>query len=131
MIQIAIDKWSAWPTWAKWASGIGTVVLIEAVMVASGERNFFAGLVEHSVAVVLRYGMIALAFGGAYWVGTRIAKRSSNWLGWVAGIVFCLAVIWFGMDIITSLPGVGWRVTAMMNSDCYTDWDGRSNPSVC
>ncbi len=131
MLQTAVNKWSAWPTWAKWASVIGAIVLIEAVGVASQERDFAAALVQHTIAVVLRYGMIVLAFGGGWWVGTRIAKRSNNGLGWVAGIVFAVAVIWFGLDAIAALPGVGWRVTAMMDSGCYTDWDGRSNPSVC
>ena len=131
MIQTAIDKWSAWPTWARWASGIGALVLIEAVMVASQERDFFAGLVEHSFALVLRYGVLAAAFGGGVWVGMQIGKRSRQWIGWVAGVVVFFGISFVGYAVTTSLPGVGWRITAMMNSDCYVDWDGRANPTVC
>ena len=131
MIQTAVDRWSAWPTWAKWASAIAAIGLLEAVGIASQERDFFAALIQHTLAVVLRYGMLALAIGGGWWVGTKVAKRSKTWLGWVAGIAFGLAVVWFGMDAIGALPGVGWRITAMNSSGCYVDWDGRSNPSTC
>lgn len=130
MIQTAIDKWSAWPTWAKWTSGIGAVVLVEAVMVASGERDFAAALVQHIAALILRYGMIALAIGGGWWVGVKVAKRWKPWIGWVAGIAFGLAVVWFGIDAIAAIPGVGDRVMAM-GGGCSVEWDGRSNPTVC
>lgn len=131
MISRAIDSWSAWPVWAKWTSGIGAVVLIEAVSVASQERNFVAGLIEHAFALVLRYGVLVLAVGGGIWIGMQIAKRSKTWLGVLAGIALFLLVGVVGMQVVTSIPGVGWRVTAMVNSDCYTDYDGRSNPTVC
>lgn len=131
MIQTAIDKWSALPVWAKWGTGIGAIVLIEAVGVASQERNFAAGLVEHTVALVLRYGLMALGFGGGIWLGAQVARRSKPWLGWVAGAAFAFVVLGVGMNTITSIPGIGWRVTAMMGSDCYVDWDGRSNPRGC
>ncbi len=131
MFQSAIDRWSAWPTWAKWASGIGGVVLIEAIGVASQERNFGAALIQHSFALVLRYGVLAAAISGGVWAGMQIGKRSRQWVGWVAGIVLFFAIAFVGYDIARSIPGIGWRITAMMDSDCYVDWDGRSNPTVC
>ena len=130
MISRTIDTWNAWPVWAKWTSGIGAVVLIEAVSVASRERNFLAALVEHSVALVLRYGILAAAVGGAVWIGAKIHKRTP-WAGWVVGIGLFFLIGVGGMSVATSLPGVGWRVAAMADSDCRTEWDGRSNPTVC
>jgi hypothetical protein len=131
MISRAIDTWSAWPVWAKWTSGIGAVVLIEAVSVASQERNFLAGLIEHAAALVLRYGTLALAVGGGIWIGMQIAKRSKTWIGVVGGIGTFLVLGVVGLQIVTGIPGVGWRITAMSSGDCYVDWDGRSNPTVC
>ncbi len=75
MISRVVDTWNGWLLWAKWTSGIGAVVLIEAVSVASRERNFLAGMLEHSVALVLRYGGLALALGGAIWIGIKLARR--------------------------------------------------------
>lgn len=131
MISRAIDTWNDWPIWAKWTSGIGAVVLIEAVSVASRERNFAAGLIEHAFALVLRYGILAAAVGGGIWIGTMLAKRLGNWVGVVAGIAVFLVVGVGALGWATSLPGVGWRIAAMSSTDCYTDWDGRSNATVC
>lgn len=131
MIQTAIDKWSTLPTWAKWTIGISVVVLIDAVSVARHERDFFAGLAEHSVAIVLRYGTLAITIAAGVWVGMQVAKRSKAWLGWVAGIGAAVAVGLVTMSATAAIPGVGWRIEAMNNSDCYVDWDGRSNPTVC
>lgn len=104
MISRAIDTWSAWPTWAKWTSGIGVVVLIDAATTAAGERNFFAGLVEHSAAIVLRYGVMALAIGGAIWLGMLVGKRSKAWLGVVAGIAWFAMVSLVALDLVKTLP---------------------------
>jgi hypothetical protein len=131
MISRAIDKWNGWPIWAKWASGIAAVVLFEAVSVASQERNFAAALIEHSAALVLRYGILALAIGGGIWIGMKIAKRSRQWVGWVAGIMVFAIVTIVCYDITEGIPGVGWRMSAMLDNDCVVEWDGRSNATVC
>ena len=131
MISRAVETWSGWPTWVKWTSGLGAVVLLEAVSVASGERDFLTGMVEHSAALVLRYGVLALAVGAGWWVGLKIAERTKTWIGVVSGITLFLLIGGLGLPMVTSIPGVGWRVAAMSSGDCYTDWDGRSNPTVC
>ena len=111
MIQTAIDKWSAWPTWARWASGIGALVLIEAVMVASQERDFFAGLVEHSFALVLRYGVLAAAFGD---VGIALGLRVCLRGGGLALGLCCLACFsCFCLTLLGSRGALGGRLLAL------------------
>ena len=131
MISRAIETWSGWPTWAKWASGIGAVVFIDAAIVASGERNFIAAFAEQATAIVLRCGLLALTIAGGVWVGIQVAKRTQSWMGWVAGIAVAIVVSLVGSTLAEQIPGVSWRLKAMADTSCHTDWDGRSNPTAC
>jgi hypothetical protein len=63
----------------------------------------------------------------------KIADRSDRaWLGWISGFII-FGVVSVGLEsAFEGLPGVGWRLREMVSSsDCYVDWDGRSNPTVC
>lgn len=131
MISRIVDSWTGWPTWAKWASGIAAVVVAQAAITASGERDFLTGFIENIAAIVLRYGVVVGGIALAIWLGIKIAKRTRPSIGWVAGIIIVLVVLRLGSDITRSIPGVGWRVDAMKNDPCHVDWDGRSNPTVC
>ncbi|CAD7044677.1 hypothetical protein REJC140_03852 [Pseudorhizobium endolithicum] len=99
---------------------------------AWGERDFVSGFFEAFIAVILQWGGIAASFGGAFWAGTSVFRRTErHLLAWPAGILIFAAVALSFQEIGASIPGVGWRLEAMQDSSCYTDWDGRSNPTVC
>ena len=131
MISRAIETWSGWPTWAKWTSGLGAVVVPQAAFSAAGESDFVSGFGQEIVATVLRYGLMVVGVGVGIWMGMQVAKRTRTWFGWTAGLIVFSAVMVFGTNIAEALPGVGWRIKAMNDNTCHTDWDGRSNPTVC
>ena len=128
----AISTWMALPLWAKWATAIFGLIFLDSVRSAWGERNFVGGVAESFVAYVLFYGIPIGCIAAGIWIGTNVADRSGKqWLGWFVGVAaaFCVGI---GLQIVVSdIPGVSWRLKAINNSDCYTDWDGRSNPVVC
>jgi len=131
MISRTMETWSGWPTWAKWTSGISLAVVVSAASNAAGERDFVAGFINEIVAIVLHYGIWAGGIALGIWAGMRIGKRTRPWIGWVVGIGIGL----FGAALVSGaaqdMPGVGWRMKFMADSSCYTDWDGRANPTVC
>ena len=65
---------------------------------------------------------------GAMWISAflcwlRYSETSSK--RWIAATVACILA---GIIVNQSLPTTG---TFHANADCYIDWDGRSNPTVC
>lgn len=44
------------------------------------------------------------------------------------GLIAAAAVL---ATIASQLPTYGWSSGSSGGGDCYTDWDGRSNPTVC
>ena len=126
------DRWRELPTWAKWAVGISAILLIDSFRLAWGERRFVAALAESFVANALYWGLILGGLAGAIWLGMYVAGRSSkHWLGWVAGVGAYVGAVFVLLPAFSGIPGIGWRFNLIMNSDCYVDWDGRSNPTVC
>ncbi len=127
-----IATWERLPLWAKWVCGISGLFIVTSVWPALHERHFLSSFIEIFIANVLHWGLVIGSFADAIWGGLRVANMTGRgWLGWVAGLVI-FGVIGVGIGAsLRKLPGVGWRLDAMSNSDCYTDWDGRSNPTVC
>ncbi len=118
MFSSAADIWMRLPLWTNWS--------------AWGERDFIDGIAQTFVARVFYYGAMAASLAAGIWSGMATAARSGrNWHGWIVGVA--IAVVIYGVidRAGQALPGVDWRIKAMQNSDCYTDWDGRSNPVVC
>ncbi len=96
------------------------------------ERDFVSGFFQSYLAIVLYYAGFLCATAAGIWVGVRAVERSRrNWLGWGAGLVCAVVVYAFFEGVIDEMPGVKWRVDAMRDSNCHTDWDGRTNPVVC
>lgn len=126
------STWDRYPNWVRWPVVVTLALVAYSLLNALGERDVVAGAVQIFAATVLRYGMIAIAIGAGYFVGRLIYKRFGNALAALGfGMLIGLTIAAFGSGALRSLPGVGWRIEAMDNSDCYVDWDGRSNPTVC
>ncbi|TNM65070.1 hypothetical protein [Aliirhizobium smilacinae] len=125
-------RWLRLPLWGKWVSGLAVVFLWSSIGPALNERHFLPALFQNFVALSLHWGLIALAFGGAIWAGLKVAaKTGKSWLGWVVGLVVVVVIAGPVTGLFEGLPGVGKRLSDLGNSDCYTEWDGRSNPVVC
>lgn len=121
-----------WPLWARWASAIGLIVALDAARMAWPERDFIAGFAAAFTAILFKWGAPICAIAAGVWTGVRAADRTnSTAVGWGIGIVVCVVVGGTLFQVADQLPGVGWRLDAMMNDNCYTDWDGRANPVVC
>ncbi|MCA0279074.1 MAG: hypothetical protein LCH86_24020 [Proteobacteria bacterium] len=132
MLVRLFDRWSEWPIWARLTSGIGTMVLLNSVRTAWGERDFLAGVAETFVAYLLHSGGPIAAMAAGTWIGIKMAKASSkDWLGWMIGIV-TFAVLCLGLAMLTDdIPGISWRMKAMGSGDCHTVLDGSFNSLVC
>jgi len=132
MADWLVDRWNELPTWAKWTVGVGVILTLDAIRMAWGERRFVAALAESFVANLLYWGLVAGGLAAAIWIGVRVAITShKSWLGWVVGVVTYLGSGFILLPIFQQIPGVGWRFESLFSSDCYVDWDGRSNPTVC
>lgn len=130
MLEKITGWWWGLPTWGKWVSAVCGVFAVSSIGPAFREGDALA-FVENFLALIFHYGIIIGSFTLAIWAGVRAAEHyGRNWTGWLIGL--CIMV--FSAMALTTferLPGVGWRMKAMSNSDCYVDWDGRSNPTVC
>ena len=132
MFERAYSAWEAWPLWARMASGVMALFVADSVITAWGTRDFIGNLIEAFFAQILYWGGPLLSIAAGVLVGRWIqAKSRSAGVAWGSGIV--TAFVLFGMIElgVREIPGVGWRIEAMRDSNCYTDWDGRSNPTVC
>ncbi|MBD9558444.1 hypothetical protein [Ensifer sp. ENS03] len=130
MIDNLVSAWLRLPVWGRWLTGVATVFAVSSIGPAIRERDILA-FIENFLALTFHYGIVIAGFVCSIWGGLKVAERSErNWLGWLAGLLIFIA---FAMVLGTfqRLPGIGWRMEAMGNSDCYIDWDGRSNPTVC
>lgn len=132
MFDMMKARWLRLPLWGKWVSGLAVVFLWSSIGPALNERHFLPALFQNFVALSLHWGLIALAFGSAIWAGLKVAaKTGKNWLGWVTGLFILIIVAGPVSGFFEGLPGVGKKLSALGSSDCYTEWDGRSNPVVC
>ncbi len=122
--------WWNLPTWGKWTTAICGIFALSSLGPAFHEGDPLA-FIENFLALIFRYGTMFGSFAVAVWSGIRIAEHTGrSWLGWVVGICV-IALSATVMGTFERLPGIGGRMKAMSNSDCYTDWDGRTNPTVC
>ncbi|EJG0913780.1 hypothetical protein C4G68_RS22685 [Vibrio parahaemolyticus] len=112
-----IDKLVNAPNWVKYLVGFVVFCLLDGVSQAWGEKNYFSGVVEASLAVALFWGIALATFGMAVYGGTKVASRSSsNFWSWIVGLViFTLFAVVSGL-VIAEIPGVGWRYKALMGS---------------
>ena len=132
MIDTMVALWSRLPLWGKWASGIFALFFLNSIGPAFHERHFLPAFLGNFAALTLHWGLIALGFGGAVWLGMKIAtKTGKTWLGWVTGLAFLMLIAGPITFFFQGLPGVGKRLSALSDTDCYVDWDGRTNPTVC
>lgn len=132
MVDRLFSSWLNWPLWARWASVVGVLGALDAMRMAWPERDFLTGFAQSLVAIAFKYGAPVLSIAAGWWLGAKVARRSNvNWLGWVAGVSIAIGVAFTLYSLAESFPGVKWRLDAMDSDNCYTDWDGRTNPVVC
>ena len=126
-----LDLWLRWPIAARWTSGIGILWVVLAAFPALRASHPAAAFGENFVALGIHYGLMAAGLAIGVWAGRWVAERTGKaWLGWTIGIAV------FGVVSLAQFPlgdffGVSSRLDEMFNSDCYVDWDGRSNPTAC
>lgn len=123
--------WRPLPSWAKWVVGVAGVILLDAVTSSVGDRRFVASVAENFVAKILYYGVPLGSVALGVLAGMRIHTRYSNSIAWIGGISVAFATSFVLFALTSDIPGVSWRLQRMQNSDCYVDWDGRSNSTVC
>lgn len=130
MFEQIKDWWWGLPTWGKWVTAICGVFAVSSIGPAFQEGDPVV-FIENFLALTFRYGIMFGSFALAIWAGIRVAQHyGRSWAGWLVGICIMIMSVTV-MGTFERLPGIGWRMKAMSNSDCYTDWDGRSNPVVC
>jgi MFS family permease len=131
MLTRWFDLWLKWPLSARWISGILVVWIVSALPQALRERRPAAAFGENLVALGIYYGFAAGSIALSIWVGPKIAERTGqSWLAWVAGIGMFVAAV-FAQRPVGEFFGVSEQLEELANPECYTDWDGRSNPTVC
>lgn len=125
------DAWMNWPLAARWISGIGALWIVSALLPAVRERNPAAAFGENFVALGLHYGLMFGSIAMGIWLGPKIIDRTGKaWIAWAFGVgLFVTGVLAQGP--LGEFFGVSDQLDSLMNPDCYIDWDGRSNPTVC
>lgn len=112
----------------KHRSGFGMIAVLAggAVLVGTltgmdwSASRLVAEFAESLVANVLYLGVMVASVAGGYLVGTGVASVTrSRILGWILGIVAFLAVGGAVIWLVGQIPGVGWRVDKMLESDSY------------
>jgi MFS family permease len=125
------DAWLNWPASARWTSGVCLIWILSALLPSFRERNPAGAFGENLLALGLYYGLM---FGGialGICIGAKIADRTGQaWLAWVVGVGLFVAAV-FLRQPLGEFFGVSERLESLMNPDCYIEWDGRSNSSVC
>lgn len=131
MLARAFETWSRWPPAGRWISGISAFWIVSALLPAFKEQNPAAAFGENFVALGLYYGLMFGSIALGLWLGPIIIDRSGkHWMAWVVG----LGLFFMGMVVQQPLGkffGVSSQLDGLLNPDCYVDWDGRSNPTVC
>jgi len=126
-----IEAWAQWPLSARWISGVGMFWTVSALYLAIGERNPAAAFGESFVALGLHYGLMFGPIALGIWLGPKITNHTGkSWIAWSVGIGLVMAGF-FLRDLMGGYFGVSDKLDGLLNSGCYTDWDGRSNPTVC
>jgi len=73
------------------------------------------------------FGSIALGI----WLGPKITERTGKaWLAWAVGIGLLVTGA-VAQGPLGEFFGVSDRLEGLIDPECYTDWDRRSNPIVC
>ncbi|MGF7162362.1 hypothetical protein FHS85_004016 [Rhodoligotrophos appendicifer] len=130
--MLRLITWIENPSCIKAVTVISILFLFDAIRAAWGERHFVAGVAEALVASVLHYGLPLVAVGCGICVGLVIAGRfKTKWLHWIGGIIAALGVFAGLSSVTDNIEGVSWRMKELRDGRCYTDWDGRSNPTLC
>lgn len=125
------EAWLRWPLAARWISGIGALWFVSALLPALKSSRPAAAFGEYFVALGIHYGLMAGGAALGIWLGPKITERTGKiWLAWTVGVAIFL------VGMLAQVPlgkffGVSARLDEMFDSDCYVDWDGRSNPTVC
>ena len=125
------NTWLSWSIAVRWISGIGLFWVVSAILPAFRERNPAAAFGENFVALGLHYGLMLGSIAVGIWLGPKIVERTGKtWIAWVFGIgLFVAAVII--REPLGNFFGVSDKLDVLLNPDCYIDWDGRSNSTVC
>jgi hypothetical protein len=127
----ALDAWLRWPVAPRWLSGIGAVWFLSALLPAFSERDPAAAFGANFVTLGVFFGLMAGSIALAIWLGQRIIDRTGqHWLAWLVGVSLFMGGA-MAQNPLGDFFGVTSQLDSLLNSDCYVDWDGRSNPRVC
>ncbi|MBE1506519.1 hypothetical protein [Rhizobium viscosum] len=130
MLDSCISAWLRLPVWGRFATAIFGLFAISSIGPAIHERSPVA-FIESFLALTFHWALVLGSFASAIWGGVKVAEKlARNWIGWVVGTAIFIT-FGFVYVIFEQLPGIGWRMESVRNSNCYVDWDGRTNPTVC
>ena len=111
------------PLWLLWVLGGLALIGVNSVFVVWGESRPIGGWFEQVVAEVAYFGSITVPIYAAYRVGKRIqAWLELTWLSWLVGLVAWFLLGFALLLTVEAIPGVGWRIDRMMDSESYSDW---------
>lgn len=125
------DAWLRWSLAARWTSGVAAVWVVSSLVPALHERHIAASFGANFVALGLHYGLMVGSIAVSILLAPKISSATGKeWLPWVVGfLLFVLAAVVEAP--LGKALGVSKQLDGINDSGCYTDWDGRSNPSVC
>jgi hypothetical protein len=110
---------------------LGLIAVVGGIQGAWGDKRPIGGFFEGAIASVLYIVPLLIFFVAIAFAEAAQETYQSRPITWLAGIAAFFVFGGIFYTVVDNIPGVGWRFRAMINSDCYVDWDGRSNPTVC
>ncbi|MCE6957737.1 hypothetical protein LAZ40_01510 [Cereibacter sphaeroides] len=132
-MQNLFDRWMQWPLAARIASGISIFLIAVSMGGIFDEYDPFEAFVENLVAAILHYGVGIGGMCAGIWIGILVGSRPGRawtFAGWATGI-FLVGASTLLSDEAGRALNISDRMDRLSQSDCTTEWDGRSNPAYC
>lgn len=131
LVQDGIGAWMEWPAATRWISGIGVIWIVSALLPAFHSNNPAAAFGENLAALGIHYGLMLGSIALGILLGPKIETITDRaWVPWAVGIALFFIAAFIRVPL-GELFGVSSKLDSLLNTECYVDWDGRSNSTVC
>ena len=101
-------------------SAFVVLTILDSIAAVWGERRPVGGFFEEFLARLVFWGGNFVVLVGAGWVGVKVYQRTENRvIGWSAGILLCVGLLFAVVNLAQMLPGVDWRYERLLNSRDY------------
>ena len=120
-------------SWYKqpWFGILAFLAVIGGIYGAWGDKRPIGGFFEGAFASMLYPAPLVIAYVAAAAGGSVGEGVKSRLAGWVFGVIVFIVLGGIFAVVTEKIPGVGWRLAAMNNSDCDAELVGPSNITVC